>query len=398
MADNTAVLKLKAHELISLLAKKGVEANEMPESIREYSIKLNLVRGGSIQIYYSPKRVQFKIEPQNIFDPQLEILVRAVLKTEHQEDNDLEQVGNGAISIYVDGSYISESVGYGAVAVGNGEIIWKTSGKVQKEQAGSSRQVAGELQAVLNSLEWCESQGITSISIHYDYEGIEKWVTGEWKAKHTVSKAYLTAVTQSQVDISWVKVKAHSGNKWNDIADELAKSGAKLNELSDTIEDLQSQFEMLLSEVIDFLRSQGIESKKKQSQSQQYYHVQIKIWNKMEDLGFLNVYGTPKKGAYVGFHEVKSGFNATLSKAWSERQSTAIDPLSEVEYYYSALVVFRGLRFDFQILAEAIAEKWIEKFNQDFNVEQKRYNFDALEEAIGHLRKAHKGGTGDIHA
>ncbi|MFQ9072177.1 MAG: hypothetical protein ACLR43_05120 [Faecalibacillus faecis] len=29
------------------------------------------------------------------------------------------------------------------------------------------------------------------ISIYYDYEGIEKWVTGEWKAKKEITKNIL---------------------------------------------------------------------------------------------------------------------------------------------------------------------------------------------------------------
>jgi len=398
MADNGAILKAKAQELISKLAKNDVDANEVPESLRDYSIKISLVKGGGIQLYYSPKRKQFKLDPQNIFDPHVESVVQNELFKDTQTSNDQQSQEPSPLSVYVDGSYISGSVGYGAVAVRGNDILWKTSGLVPQERAGSSRQVAGELEAVLHALEWCDTESIAAVSIHYDYEGIEKWVTGEWKAKHVVSQSYREAVTKSQISISWVKVKAHSGNKWNDVADDLAKSGAKLYDGANTDGDLQHQFENLVSEMIAFLKSQGINSEKKPSQPKSYHHIQLKIWREEEDLGYVNAYGTTKKGVYALFHEVKSGLNDELSKAWLGRKSTTVESFSEIEHYYSALVVFRELRFDFRILAEAIAKKWNEKFNQAFNVQQNRYNFDALEDAIDHLRKTTKSEMRDSHA
>ena len=45
------------------------------------------------------------------------------------------------------------------------------------------RNVAGELAGVISALNWAKDNDITEVIIFYDYEGIEKWITGEWKTK-----------------------------------------------------------------------------------------------------------------------------------------------------------------------------------------------------------------------
>ena len=66
---------------------------------------------------------------------------------------------------------------------------------------------------------------IKSIDIYHDYEGIARWCTGEWKANKTGTQAYKKFYDdlKKDVQINFIKVKGHSGNKYNDIADQLAK-------------------------------------------------------------------------------------------------------------------------------------------------------------------------------
>ena len=61
--------------------------------------------------------------------------------------------------------------------------------------------------------------------IYYDYEGIEKWCSGEWKANKegTIYYRQFCIEAMKKINISFKKVKAHSGNKYNDMADKLAK-------------------------------------------------------------------------------------------------------------------------------------------------------------------------------
>ena len=67
---------------------------------------------------------------------------------------------------------------------------------------------------------------IKKLAIHYDYEGIQKWCTGEWAAKKEGTQAYQRIYEEMKqyVQIKFVKVKGHSNDKYNDYADMLAKS------------------------------------------------------------------------------------------------------------------------------------------------------------------------------
>ena len=63
------------------------------------------------------------------------------------------------------------------------------------------------------------------ITIFYDYQGIESWATGDWKTNNNLTRDYKKFIDEikSQIDINFVKVKGHSNDKYNDMADELAK-------------------------------------------------------------------------------------------------------------------------------------------------------------------------------
>lgn len=45
------------------------------------------------------------------------------------------------------------------------------------------RNVAGEMHGAMYAVQWAFENGYSSVVIHYDYEGIEKWATGVWSAK-----------------------------------------------------------------------------------------------------------------------------------------------------------------------------------------------------------------------
>ncbi|WP_240739152.1 RNase H family protein [Marinitoga lauensis] len=87
------------------------------------------------------------------------------------------------------------------------------------------RNVTGEVFAALLAFKYAEKENLNCIEINYDYQGIEKWALGLWKTNTELTKYY-----KSQYDyyskvfqIRFNKIKSHSGDKFNDIADELAK-------------------------------------------------------------------------------------------------------------------------------------------------------------------------------
>ena len=92
-------------------------------------------------------------------------------------------------------------------------------------QMASMRNVAGEIYGSMAAMKYALEKGIKKLSIYYDYMGIAKWCTGEWKTNKdgTIAyKKYYDKIKKS-VDITFEKVKGHSGDKYNDLADSLAK-------------------------------------------------------------------------------------------------------------------------------------------------------------------------------
>ena len=76
------------------------------------------------------------------------------------------------------------------------------------------------------AVQWAIKNGYRNLELRYDYEGIEKWAQGEWKAKNTLTQKYANFM-KSKADIlkiSYQKVKAHSGDHYNEEADKLAKA------------------------------------------------------------------------------------------------------------------------------------------------------------------------------
>ena len=137
---------------------------------------------------------------------------------------------SNSIDIYVDGSWCQskKQYGWGFVAVLEDKIQYKRYGSSDNPKYVDSRQIGGEVVAVLQGIEYAIKKGYEHVSIYYDYIGIEKWASGEWNAKSKIAEAYLYYMKKKmeEINVSFKKVKAHSNNKYNDIADELAKKGA----------------------------------------------------------------------------------------------------------------------------------------------------------------------------
>ena len=132
-----------------------------------------------------------------------------------------------AVKAYVDGSYDVATGNYasGAVILVDGKTI--ELNRLYTDGAGSKlRNVAGEIKGAELAIEYCKKHGINSVVIYHDYLGVGKWADDEWKANLDMTKAYKSYIRECRKNmrINFVKVKGHSGDKYNDMADALAKA------------------------------------------------------------------------------------------------------------------------------------------------------------------------------
>lgn len=132
--------------------------------------------------------------------------------------------GNKRIVAYTDGSFNvkNNTAGYAAILTFENGLEKVLSGSITDPQVTPLRNVAGELQAVLEAVKAAE-EACADLVIYYDYEGVEKWVTGEWKAKKEFTQKYRDAVRGSFIKVAFQKVVAHTGVEYNERVDKLAK-------------------------------------------------------------------------------------------------------------------------------------------------------------------------------
>ncbi|HVJ49033.1 ribonuclease H family protein [Desulfitobacterium sp.] len=125
--------------------------------------------------------------------------------------------------VYTDGSYLNGQYSWAYAFVKEDEVVYEDSNVGKSPEAAVMRNVAGELAAVLFAVKRAADLGVT-IRIFYDYAGIAFWVTGEWRAKNEFTQKYCKLMNEYQGVYAFEKVKAHTGNKFNEYVDNKAKT------------------------------------------------------------------------------------------------------------------------------------------------------------------------------
>jgi ribonuclease HI len=119
---------------------------------------------------------------------------------------DSPAISPSRVAIWVDGSCFPQAngslrLGWGLLVKKNGVEIYRDKGNDIPQEAVEHRNVAGEILAILKAIQWCKSQGITEMTIYYDYQGLESWTTGAWRAKLPFTQAYAHTVKESGITI-----------------------------------------------------------------------------------------------------------------------------------------------------------------------------------------------------
>lgn len=131
------------------------------------------------------------------------------------------------LTVFVDGSFELSvgRYGFGCVILQPGKEPLEFCGSGNNEASAALRNVTGEMLGAMFAVKWAMSHSYKDILICYDYEGIEKWATGAWKAKTVLTSKYAMAMKEwnANIQISFKKIAAHTGNRYNELADRLAK-------------------------------------------------------------------------------------------------------------------------------------------------------------------------------
>jgi len=141
-------------------------------------------------------------------------------------------LANGYVVAFTDGSFDKQSnkYSYGIVMIeSNGSKTHLCAANDDKKFKNANN-IIGEVFGVINAIDWAISHNYSKIKIYHDYEGLSKWAKHEWNAESQIAKFYLSKIESKykeviKIDFHWVK--GHSNNKYNELADSLAKNALK---------------------------------------------------------------------------------------------------------------------------------------------------------------------------
>ena len=138
---------------------------------------------------------------------------------------------SGTLLAYVDGSYDHslKKYAFGCVFILPDGRIKTRHGNGDDARSLQQRNVTGEMLGAMYAVRTAMVSGFSKIEIRYDYEGIEKWVTGAWRSRTELTQKYAHSMRRwgENITICFTKVAAHSNVYYNEMADRTAKAGLR---------------------------------------------------------------------------------------------------------------------------------------------------------------------------
>lgn len=187
--------------------------------------------GAIFKSFKSLQEAEAFIGGRTVSFDKMDVSAKSVL-TAKAEKADMEHMQTGEIKepyAFVDGSYnkVTKVYGYGGFLIANGEK-YVLQGSGNEAELVEMNNVAGEIAGAMEAVNKALELGLTELDIYYDYMGIEMWATGGWKRNKTGTMAYYDFMqsVKDKINVSFVKVKGHSGIDGNEEADRLAKEAA----------------------------------------------------------------------------------------------------------------------------------------------------------------------------
>lgn len=139
---------------------------------------------------------------------------------------DIDELKDGEILAYVDGSYRLEDHSYSyGVYLYSEDLEEKYSKRFFDEENAKSRNVSGELKGAIVAMKRGVELGYKKMYLHYDYRGIEDWALGNWKTNLDLTREYKKTYDEvkDKMEVQFIKVDAHTGVYYNELVDKLAK-------------------------------------------------------------------------------------------------------------------------------------------------------------------------------
>ncbi|OAA92821.1 RNase H [Clostridium coskatii] len=131
------------------------------------------------------------------------------------------------LHVYVDGSYniSTEMYSYALVAVKGNVVYYIESDSHSCEEGKNIRQISGELKAAVRGVQYALSKGEKKVVLFHDYEGTCKHALGLWERKEASSIKYYEEMSElmKNIEVIFVKVDSHTGDLFNELADEKCK-------------------------------------------------------------------------------------------------------------------------------------------------------------------------------
>ena len=85
-----------------------------------------------------------------------------------------------------------------------------------------------EIQAAIEACRWSIEQGIEEITIYSDSMYVIGTMTLNWKKKLNTDLWLEMFELTEKIEVNWLHVKGHSGDKYNDLCDALAVEASKV--------------------------------------------------------------------------------------------------------------------------------------------------------------------------
>ncbi|WP_164985044.1 ribonuclease H family protein [Ammoniphilus sp. CFH 90114] len=128
------------------------------------------------------------------------------------------------IIAYTDGSAYKDYAAYGVVIVKDQQVIHQISG-IKRIHNQKSMSLIAEILAVEASVQYAIEQQKKKIAIFHDLSTLGLAAYGQVHINTILYRDYQQFITEAlqHIDIHFVKVKGHSENPYNNLADQLAK-------------------------------------------------------------------------------------------------------------------------------------------------------------------------------